>query len=207
MQRSLKRFLRRVTPSTTHEAMARVYRKLLATTSTTLSKSALSKVNEVAGRFADGGLVFGATPSIYNGINQPSDFGLPELGEKYRATKRMHNYLVRYDHVFGAARHNFKRMVEIGVQSDASVRMWQDYFPNAQIIGIDIDPECKRFENDRIKIIIGDQTDRAFLEAFARENFGTIDIVVDDGLHTADAILTSFTALYPALSTHGILRY
>jgi hypothetical protein len=95
-------------------------------------------------------------------------------------------------------------MVEIGVQTDASVQMWQEYFPNAEILGIDIDPDCKRFESDRIKIIIGDQTDREFLLSFARKNFGTIDIVVDDGLHTPNAIQTSFQVLYPALSAHGI---
>jgi len=164
----------------------------------------LPQTNEAAAKFAEEGLVFGTTPTVYNGIDQPSHFGLPELGEKHRPTKRMHNYLPRYDHVFGAIRHNVKRMVEIGVQTDASIAMWRDYFPNAEIIGIDIDPECKRFESDRVKIIIGDQTDRAFLETFARENFGTIDIIVDDGLHTEDAILTSFSSLYPALSTHGI---
>jgi hypothetical protein len=204
MQQSLKRFLRRVTPPTIHEAMRRVYRKSSDMGATRRARQAMMETNEAAAKFADGGFLFDATPTVYNGINRPSNFGLPELGEKFRPTKRMHNYLIRYDHVFGAARLKVKRMVEIGVQSNASVEMWRDYFPNAEIIGIDIDPECKRFERDRIKIVIGDQTDRAFLETFARENFGTIDIIVDDGLHTPNAILTSFSSLYPALSTHGI---
>jgi hypothetical protein len=167
-----------------------------------LAEQALQDANEAAAKLADAGLTFDATPAAHNG--KPSGFGLPELGEKFRPTKRMQNYLVRYDHVFGAIRHSVKRMVEIGVQTDASVKMWRDYFPNAEIIGIDIDQECRQFEGDRIKIVIGDQTDRNFLAAFARDNFGTLDIVVDDGLHTPEAILTSFAALYPALSTHGI---
>ena len=184
--------------------MGRVYRKLSDTVLTPRARQALMETNQAAARLADSGLIFDTTPTVYNGIDQPSDFGLPELGEKFRPTKRRHNYLIRYDHVFGAARHRVKRMVEIGVQSNASTEMWREYFPNAEIIGIDIDPECKRFESDRIKVIIGDQTDRAFLQKFARENFGTIDIVVDDGLHTPNAILTSFSSLYPALSPHGI---
>jgi hypothetical protein len=204
MQQSLKRFLRRVTPPTTCEAMRGAYRKLSNRRSTPRARRALKEMNEVAAKLADGGFIFDATPTVYNGIDQPNNFGLPELGEKFRPTKRRHNYLIRYDHVFGAARHKVKRMVEIGVQSNASIGMWRDYFPNAEIVGIDIDPECERFESDRIKIIIGDQTDRAFLETFARENFGTIDIIVDDGLHTQNAILTSFSSLYPALNTNGI---
>ncbi len=131
-------------------------------------------------------------------------FGLQALGERYSPSKRLHNYLLRYDHVFGGTRHDVKRMVEIGVQTDTSVRMWRDYFPNAEIIGIDIDPECKRFESDRITIAIGDQTDPVFLSQFAREYFGKIDIIVDDGLHTPEAVKVSFEQLYPALSTHGI---
>ena len=202
MQQHLKRFVRRAVSPPLYQAMWHVYHKLSHKES--LAKQALVETNEAAAKLADGGFVFDATPTVYNGIDQPSDFGLPELGEKFHPTKRMLNYLMRYDHVFGPVRHKVKRMVEIGVQSNASVAMWQEYFPNAEIIGIDIDPECKQFESGRVKIIIGDQTDRAFLEAFARENFGTIDIIVDDGLHTPNAILTSFSSLYPALSTHGI---
>jgi hypothetical protein len=95
-------------------------------------------------------------------------------------------------------------MVEIGVQTAASVQMWRDFFPNAQIIGVDIDEECRAFEGDRIKIVIGDQTDLLFLKSLARDNFGRIDVLVDDGAHTTEAIFRAFAMLYPALSPHGV---
>src|SRR3954462_6194741 len=110
----------------------------------------LQAIDAVARKLENDGLTFSAEPTSYNGVAQPSAFGLPELGERFRPTKRIHNYLLRYDHVFGSFRHRVRRMVEIGVQTDSSVRMWRDYFPNAEIIGIDIDPECQRFESDRI---------------------------------------------------------
>jgi hypothetical protein len=95
-------------------------------------------------------------------------------------------------------------MVEIGPQTDRSVKMWKEYFPNAQIIGIDIDKRCLSFREDRLDIVIGDQTDPAFLSSFARSHFGNIDLIVDDGLHTREAVFRSFVYLYPAMSNHGV---
>jgi hypothetical protein len=158
----------------------------------------------IANALARSGLHFADTPTEFNGVSTPSTFGLPEVGAKYEPSKRLHNYLPRYDHVLGDMRHRVKKMVEIGVETDRSVRMWQDYFPNAKIIGIDIEPECKKIESDRIEIVIGDQTDSDFLFRFAKEHFGQIDVLVDDGVHTYSAIIKSFAFLYPALSSHGI---
>ena len=49
--------------------------------------------------------------------------------------------------------------MEIGVYHGNSLKVWKDYFPNAEIYGIDIDPSCKKFEDERTKIIICDQND------------------------------------------------
>jgi hypothetical protein len=167
-----------------------------------VGESVVANTDTVAHALRDGGFKFDQNPDPADPSQK--SFGLQELGEQYLPTKRLHNYLLRYDHVFGPTRHDVKRMVEIGVQTDTSVRMWRDYFPNAEMVGIDIDPECKRFESDRIKIAIGDQTDTVFLSKFAREYFGKIDIIVDDGIHSPQAIKVSFEQLYPALSAHGV---
>jgi 23S rRNA U2552 (ribose-2'-O)-methylase RlmE/FtsJ len=53
-----------------------------------------------------------------------------------------------------------------------------------RIVGIDIDPNCKRHETERIKVEIGDQGDRAFLEQVV-EKHGGFDIILDDGSHDA----------------------
>ena len=71
-----------------------------------------------------------------------------------------------------------KRVLEIGVQGGGSLKIWKDMFPEAEIVGVDIDEGCKRNEEDRIKVIIGDQTDVKFLETL-----GMFDIIIDDGGH------------------------
>ena len=89
---------------------------------------------------------------------------LEELGEKYKPTKRDHNYLKYYWTHFRDIRLDVRNVCEIGVETDRSIRMWAEFFPSATIYGIDINPECKKYETDRCKIFIGDQSDWTFLE-------------------------------------------
>jgi hypothetical protein len=129
---------------------------------------------------------------------------LGELGEKYLPTKRLHNYLVHYWMHFRDVRFDVRKVVEIGVQTDRSIRMWEEFFPNATIYGIDIDPECRQFEGGRRRILIGDQADERFCARVIEETGGAIDIVIDDGSHLVEHQLKTFSLLFPAMSDHGI---
>ena len=74
--------------------------------------------------------------------------------------------------------------VEIGVLNGGSLQMWKQYFgKKAKIIGIDINPECKKFEDDQIEIFIGDQSNEFFWKKFFNQ-VGKVDVVLDDGAHT-----------------------
>jgi hypothetical protein len=133
-----------------------------------------------------------------------SDNPLEALGRKYKPSKRSHNYLPYYWMHFRDIRHRVERVCEIGLQNDASIRMWEEFFPNAQIFGIDIDPKCQAFEGDRRRVFIGDQGDRDFLKRCLDEMAGPLDIVIDDGSHLVEHQLGSFEVLFPQLSRHGI---
>ena len=56
----------------------------------------------------------------------------------------------------------------------------------------------------RKHIFIGDQRDRNFLKEFLRETGGEFDIIIDDGMHTENSIMTSFVSLFPALNEGGL---
>lgn len=119
--------------------------------------------------------------------------------------------LMKHDSYPDAYHRHFSRfqgtpltMVEIGVLGGGSLQMWRTYFgPQSRIIGLDIDPECRQHTGDGIEIFIGDQADRAVLEALADE-VGRIDIVVDDGGHEREQQITSFEVLFPRLSPTGV---
>ncbi len=133
-----------------------------------------------------------------------SDNPLEELCAKYLPSKRLHNYIPYYWMHFRDIRFEVGKVLEIGVQTDRSIRMWEAFFPNATIYGADIDPACERLAGGRCEILIGDQSDPAFLRRLVDRAGGHFDIVIDDGSHRVEHQLASFDFLFPLLSDHGI---
>lgn len=95
-------------------------------------------------------------------------------------------------------------LLEIGCGEGGSLQMWKRYFgPYAHIVGVDIDPRCKDFEEEQISVRIGSQADERFLSELISE-FGEFDVVIDDGSHTMEHVVTSFKYLYPRLDKNGV---
>jgi hypothetical protein len=95
-------------------------------------------------------------------------------------------------------------LIEIGSGEGGSLQLWKQYLgPYARIVGLDIRPECKEFEEDQIYVRIGDQSDDGFLLSVIDE-FGPAQIVIDDGSHQMDHIAASFRCLYPKIAPDGV---
>jgi len=121
-----------------------------------------------------------------------------------RMVQKWHHYFEIYHRHFEPFRGRSPVVLEIGVFQGGSLQMWREYFgPGAQIVGIDVDPRCKQFEEAQIRVLTGDQADRAFL-AEVRRQVPHIDIVIDDGGHRAEQQIASFEELYPHLQPEGI---
>src|SRR5689334_21721842 len=73
------------------------------------------------------------------------------------------DYLRHYERSFAPFREREFTLLEIGVFSGSSMRMWQRYFPRALIVGVDIDENARQYATDRTKIEIGSQNDPGFL--------------------------------------------
>jgi hypothetical protein len=117
---------------------------------------------------------------------------------------KWHHYFDIYHNHFQRYRNQPVKILEIGVFQGGSLQMWKNYFgSNAIVYGVDIDQECKKFEEENIKIFIGDQADRSFLRAL-REQIGIVDILIDDGGHKMDQQIHTFEELYPAVHENGI---
>ncbi len=137
------------------------------------------------------------------------ELNLNNLCKKYGCDKCLdtHKYNGKtycdiYQKHFDSIRHNVKKVVEIGIRDGASLKMWKEYFPNAIIYGIDIDPRCKEMEEDRVKVFIGDQNDETFLKKI-KDEIGEYDILIDDGSHITRHQITSYNILYPNLKNKG----
>lgn len=105
------------------------------------------------------------------------------LKESNKASTRWVKYFDVYEQVFEKFRDKRVTFVEVGVLNGGSLEMWKKYFhPESRIIGVDLNPECKKFEKDGIEIFIGDQSDEMFWDNFFKK-VGKIDILLDDGGH------------------------
>jgi len=114
-----------------------------------------------------------------------------EIFSKYDTDKAF--YSQAYEECFGNIREDIQVIFEIGVNRGGSVRAWKEYFPNALIVGLETHGHCY-FEEERIKIEIGNATDLGFIDAVLAK-YGWPDIVVDDGSHLSSDIKASYKLL------------
>ncbi len=129
-----------------------------------------------------------------------------------------HTYVDFYSLLFGQRRDSVRRVFECGIGTNdpslvssmgqqgmpgASLRVWRDYFPNARIVGADIDRSIL-FTEDRIDTRHVDQTDpgsvRQLWESLDAEPF---DVMIDDGLHVFSAGICLFENSIHKLATGG----
>lgn len=114
----------------------------------------------------------------------------------------VHSYTQHYEKYLESLRENPLKLLEIGVQSGASLRMWKQYLPNAQIYGYDF-YNCTPYEEERIRVFQGAQHDLLALERMDKEA-GKFDVIIDDGSHKNADILTCFYYLFPRMTPGGL---
>ena len=121
------------------------------------------------------------------------------------------NIIHKWQHYFDIYDSHFKRyrnqkvtILEIGVYKGGSLEMWRKYFgKDCEIVGIDINPLCKRFEDNKTKIFIGSQDDRLFLQG-VKKQIPKVDILIDDGGHMMNQLRITFVELYDWVDENGI---
>lgn len=121
-----------------------------------------------------------------------------------RLIHKWKHYFEIYDRHFSRFRGTDVHVVEIGVYQGGSLQMWKHYFgPKCRIFGVDINPECKKVEESRIDVIIGNQDDRGFLRSLV-QNIPRIDILIDDGGHTMTQQIGTYEELFPHIDANGV---
>ena len=130
-----------------------------------------------------------------------------------------HTYADYYSVLFDHCRFHIRNIFECGLGTNnpnlpssmgvkgkpgASLRVWAEYFPNAQIVGSDIDRDIL-FNEDRISTYYVDQTDpKSISDLWGSVGVTTFDFMIDDGLHTFDAGKVFFENSIHKLSSNGI---
>jgi methyltransferase family protein len=124
----------------------------------------------------------------------------------------LHGYTPFYDREFSKWRDEPIRILEIGLNVGASIKLWLEYFTQAKIVGMDIidfkfAPEIEKFIVDngllnRFEFIKGNAFSPYDLQRFV-ENQEMFDIIIDDGAHSSGTIVMSFQYLWAKVKPGG----
>ncbi|MEQ8718977.1 MAG: class I SAM-dependent methyltransferase [Acidimicrobiales bacterium] len=134
---------------------------------------------------------------------------LHEIGRRHGTDKcdddhsfRGESYLHIYDRYLSHLREAPVTLLELGVKTGASLRMWREYFPLGQVHGVDLNPACAAHESERIAVHILSQDDEPGLDELA-ESVGGFDIVLDDCSHINALTLASERILFRHVKPGG----
>jgi hypothetical protein len=141
-----------------------------------------------------------------------TDTELCKIAQKYHTDKsHFHNYTPYYHQLLSGK--SVKKVLEIGLgwgglmhndyQHAGSLLMWREYFPEAEIYGLDVRPDALRNEH-RIHSFLCDQNNIDSLLHAAEQVGGNFDLIVDDGSHVpAHQVVTAMT-FAPLLAAGGL---
>ena len=105
-----------------------------------------------------------------------------------------HGYERVYEPLFAPMRDEPLRILEIGILKGASLASWVDYFPNAEIVGIDT---FQRVPPKDVPILSHERVSWHKHNSFSPIDIGRFDIIIDDGLHTHTAQRMTFDNFKP----------
>jgi hypothetical protein len=136
---------------------------------------------------------------------------LEDIVDNQRTDKNTtHSYLPLYQQLLTSKKQTAKNVLEVGIYLGGSIKLWNDFFINATIYGLDImniNDIWEGIKNNN-KIILYTSTDAYnndfFINNFLNKNI-KFDFMLDDGPHTLES-MKQFIKLYSNIMTDdGIL--
>ena len=168
------------------------------------------------------------TNILYIDIMDNTCSSLETLAIKYGLDKCLysgcHNYIPGYTKLFCNIKQDVENILEIGIGSlengqmggvngylanktkyktGNSLKCWEEYFPNANIYGIDMYSH-QELNNNRIKTFVADQYNADDLKNVMIAINKKLDIIIDDGSHKGEHQVFSFIYLNNYLNKNGI---
>lgn len=120
-----------------------------------------------------------------------------------------HDYARCYASAFDSRRNDPIKLLEIGVGGGESIRTWMEYFHNARIFGVDIVHSTNILNTpgpspyNRYTFMTGDQSNEEFWKRVIEAYGPSWDIIIDDGGHSSQQIVTTFKMMWPHITPGG----
>ena len=140
--------------------------------------------------------------------NQNTSTTLRELyyskGYGYYPTDKgtTHCYIDSYDKLFIDYKEKSINILEVGVSEGGSVRLWSEYFTNANIFGYDIVKTARpNIFNEKVTYVVKD------VNSITTEEFKEtpLTIAIDDGSHSLQDQLTFIKTIYNQVVAGGLV--
>jgi hypothetical protein len=136
---------------------------------------------------------------------------LEEIVDNSRTDKNtLHSYLPLYQKLLISKKETAKNVLEVGILGGGSIKLWSDFFTNANVYGLDIINADYIWEgiknNDRIILYTSTNAynNDFFVTHFLDKNI-KCDFMLDDGPHSLESMI-QFIKLYSQIMTDdGIL--
>ena len=119
-----------------------------------------------------------------------------------------HSYIEVYEEILAPYRKTAKNILEIGLMSGESLRMWDEYF-TGEVFGIDCDikpingkADLTKAIDDGLYISIGDASDPKTINKFYKRLL--FDVIIEDASHDITQQLTILGGLISYLNDGGI---
>ena len=127
--------------------------------------------------------------------------GNTDKGGDESVTGWKHCYSEFYGRLLASRRHEIRSMLEIGILRGGSLLAWRDFFPAAEVHGVDV-ADCRHMGQERLVVHHADAYSEDFMESLAGHKF---DFILDDGPHTAESWVFFFNRYRALLSDGGIM--
>ena len=161
-------------------------------------------------------------------VARRSSARLNSLAKKFGGDKqggsKGHGFALIYGMALSEVQNTTRRMCELGVFWGASTRMWNEYFPNAEVIGVDVFrmPGYPGYEGPaqallanyragklppRIRLEVGDQSNATDLRRLADDFAASgpaFDLIVDDASHRHAHQQQTWARFFPLLRPGGL---
>ena len=121
-----------------------------------------------------------------------------------------HSYLDLYQSLLEKKKETAIKVLEIGIHKGGSIKMWDDFFINADVYAVDILPKERMWEELLNKESIHlynseDAYNSGFVQNEFIDNNFHFDMMLDDGPHTLQSMIQFIKLYLPLLKSDGIL--
>ena len=161
--------------------------------------------------------IFGFSTTLDNNktSNKVFNFSINDLFEYFNCDKgsnfqitenkriKAHNYSVFYEKYFNKVKNEKLNFLELGSHEGKGIAAFYHFFPNAKLIGANINPFQMRYYSNRIEEVYIDVSSKKILQNFTNYFDNRFQIIIDDASHNLRDILKTFPILFKKLNSGG----